>query len=260
MNIFSRNPLLATLGVLTMSSTLVACGKGDDVKMTPLAPGSECLQGGVELTVNGTSYLACSGQDAPVIKGETFAFGEGENPCDGNGVRFTILQKAKDPVIAWSCDATNVYATETARVAREAILGELRIITAGMTNSLECAIASDEPPSEGEIQMYSLQIRMLESVEICTANLFNRLPEASDAAIAVLDCQVSAGNALLQCYNDLTADGAYCPDDEVTEAPCDAEEDAAEACTLDLAPAVDSELDSLLDMTQMLMRTCGIPL
>lgn len=260
MNIFSRNPLLATLGVLTMSSTLVACGKGDDVKMTPLAPGSECLQGGVELTVNGTSYLACSGQDAPVIKGETFAFGEGENPCDGNGVRFTILQKAKDPVIAWSCDATNVYATETARVAREAILGQLRIITAGMTNALECAIASDEPPSEREIQMYSLQIRMLESTEICTANLFNRLPEASDDAIAVLDCQAKEWKNALQCYNDSTADGPYCPSSDEQDGFCEAEVDAQAACAADLDPELEDELEVLLNTAQMLMRTCGIPL
>ena len=95
------------LPVIAFSALLFnACGdKGDDVSYDVIAPGDECIHGGLRVTVNDEIFVTCNGDSDTSITTEFVNYGEDGNPCVGSAMRMTIQVKGEAPTVAWNCNA-----------------------------------------------------------------------------------------------------------------------------------------------------------
>src|SRR5699024_12660840 len=111
-----------------------ACNDGgDDVHIDAVAPGKDCAEGGLKITVNGTSHLTCNGEKNadPSFSSEHIAFGEEGNPCSGDALRITLKEEGKEPAVSWSCNADITTVNPTAKLVHSLVINSIktRLIT-----------------------------------------------------------------------------------------------------------------------------------
>ena len=97
-------PLLSLLFVASTALAASACGKdGDEVSYEAIAPGAECVAGGVRITINGDAHVTCNGDPNSTSTTEHIARGEAGNPCSGDALRVTVQTQGQSPAVAWVC-------------------------------------------------------------------------------------------------------------------------------------------------------------
>lgn len=184
----SQRLIFQSLGILTLGAALSACDKGDDVKITPIAPGAQCADGGLLIDVNGETFVSCTGDGSSSVVSTPVAFGAEGNPCPGPATHVVIEVKGSAPTEAWICDETGGFtATKIASSIKGHYLG---MIDAQVTTiEFQLACGNDTPEQEESLRESIAHAESLKSViNSCSPTLLNLAGEASDEVTEIYAC------------------------------------------------------------------------
>lgn len=198
MNTLSARILVVSAFVT--GATLSACGKGDEVLVTPVAAGEDCANGGVRITVNDESHLSCHGDPETNLTSESVAANAPGNPCIGPALKMTIHKRGQSPTEAWICqELKEEDVSAIGRVLGQSVSLEYNRDIIWHELLLECT-DPDDSVERDRIRMYA-QVTEIQSrrMQQCAWSESLAIPELSAKENEVVECLSAGILSLLDC-------------------------------------------------------------
>lgn len=212
--------MMRSLGIVALGATVAACG-GDDVSISPIAPGDECVDGGLRITVNGKSEISCSGDPNASTRAEPIAYGAEGNPCSGPAVRYTFAHGSGTPEVAWVCDQNPEFApTQLAKHMKELGAVYANVQAQESLVSAKCNTEGSEEERADDLRWAKLALRMAENAPNCSMPLLNLADEANSTVLGVLECITAALPAAKTCVEQYVASSDVCDREESINEEC----------------------------------------
>lgn len=240
-----KNQSAAPRATLALSLVLSAwsfsgCGE-EEVSIENLAPGEECISGGVQITRDGKVSIECIGD--PDIAVEYFAANEGGNPCFGSAM-LTSDRTSGELVETWTCRTVSVE--ELSPFFQDLHAYARAYIQFPMLQSLTL-VKSCQTGSEIErhaLAIYEFAYAAMGQISPCIAEQLLTFKEPSAAVKLQIECSIFDSKVQLDCFENV---GTLDPNDE--EVDCSEQlEEQISACReegLEDAPATCLEAGSL---------------
>ena len=213
--------LIKIIALSALAAVLGACNDsdaGDQVSVDVIGPGSECVHGGMRITVNDESHLTCNGDPSTSTTSESVAFGVDGNPCRTSAVRITIHSAGADAVQAWVCqEFDDSIVTESV----EPFVRFLRTLYRAELMPTEAALAcEDDPNKPSAIVMTQLLEDYYVSIDAysrCMVRYFDH-PFFSDEFRHYISCSAESYERHFACtMPEVDANGDpfdYCAEDD----------------------------------------------
>lgn len=199
-------------GVLVLGLFVGACDDdGDDVTVESIAPGTECIGGGLRITIDGVAHVACTGDSSSSVLTESVAFGASGNPCPGPALRITVAQPPAAPTVAWVCDNSPGFASTRISAALHAYMPTALTLQAyEKLVTAKCGTFPTPDARANALANAELSIQLLGAASSCPPGVVNLMPEASDDLLDFMDCALPALTDVTDCAKDFAEDNQVC--------------------------------------------------